>query len=68
MSNLLECILACISVRHKHDEGIKKRCSTGISFGRSKLLPPTCDWSRIDSDIIGLVEKMVSGLQKHRLL
>ena len=28
----------------------------------------TCDWSRIDSDIIGLVEKMVGGLQKHRLL
>ena len=30
--------------------------------------PRTCDWSRIDSDIIGLVEKMVGGLQKHRLL
>ena len=38
MSNLLACILACISVRDKHDEGIKKMCSTGISFGRSKLL------------------------------
>ena len=34
MSNLL----ACISVRDKQDEGIKKMCSTGISFGRSKLL------------------------------
>ena len=34
MSNLL----VCISVRDKHDEGIKKMCSTGISFGRSKLL------------------------------
>ena len=33
MSNLLACILACISVRDKHDEGIKKMCSTGISFG-----------------------------------
>ena len=30
--------------------------------------PRTCDWSRIDSDIIGLVEKMLSGLEKHRLL
>ena len=38
MSNLLACILACISVRDKHDEGIKKMCSTGKSFGRSKLL------------------------------
>ena len=38
MSNLLACILAYISVRDKHDEGIKKMCSTGISFGRSKLL------------------------------
>ena len=38
MSNLLACILVCISVRDKHDEGIKKMCSTGISFGRSKLL------------------------------
>ena len=38
MSNLLACILACISVRDKQDEGIKKMCSTGISFGRSKLL------------------------------
>ena len=39
MSNLLACILACISVRDKHDEGIKKMCSTCIiSFGRSKLL------------------------------
>ena len=28
MSNLLACILACISVRDKHDEGIKKMCST----------------------------------------
>ena len=34
MSNLL----VRISVRDKHDEGIKKMCSTGISFGRSKLL------------------------------
>ena len=34
MSNLLP----CISVRDKQDEGIKKMCSTGISFGRSKLL------------------------------
>ena len=38
MSNLLAYILACISVRDKHDEGIKKMCSTGINFGRSKLL------------------------------
>ena len=38
MSNLLACILACISVRDTHDEGIKKVCSTGKSFGRSKLL------------------------------
>ena len=30
--------------------------------------PRACDWSRIDSDIIGLVEKMVGGLQKHWLL
>ena len=27
MSNLLACILAYISVRDKHDEGIKKMCS-----------------------------------------
>ena len=38
MSNSLACILVCISVRDKHDEGIQKMCSTGISFGRSKLL------------------------------
>ena len=38
MSNLFVCILAFISVRDKQDEGIKKMCSTGISFGRSKLL------------------------------
>ena len=38
MSNLLACILACISVRDKRDEGIKKMCSTDLSFGRSKLL------------------------------
>ena len=38
MSNSLACILACISVGDKHVEGIKKMCSTGISFGRSKLL------------------------------
>ena len=36
MSNLLACILACISVTDKHDKGIKKMCSTSISFGRSK--------------------------------
>ena len=33
MSNLFACILA-----DKHDEGIKEMCSTGVSFGRSKLL------------------------------
>ena len=38
MSNLLACILAWDIVSNKHDEGIKKMCSTGISFGRSKLL------------------------------
>ena len=38
MSNLLACILAYISVRDKHDEGIKEMFSTGLSFGRSKLL------------------------------
>ena len=38
MSNLLACILACSSARDKHDEGIKKMCSIGISFGISKLL------------------------------
>ena len=38
MSNLLACILACISERDKHDEGMNKRCSISISFGRSKLL------------------------------
>ena len=38
MSNLLACILACISVSDRHDESIKEMCSTGISFGRSKLL------------------------------
>ena len=26
-----------VSVRHKHDEGIKEMCSTGLSFGRSIL-------------------------------
>ena len=46
MSNLLACILACISVRDKHDEGIKKMCSTGIiSFGRSKLLQSCSNFS-----------------------
>ena len=38
MSNLLACILACLSVREKHDEGIKEMHCPGISFGRSKLL------------------------------
>ena len=40
MSNLLACILVCISERQKHDKGIKEMCSTGIqSFEiRSKLL------------------------------
>ena len=38
MSKLLACILGCISVRDKYDEGIKEMCSTGIIFGRSKLL------------------------------
>ena len=28
-------------MRDKHDEGIKEMCSTGISFGRSKL-PQSC--------------------------
>ena len=37
-SNLLACILACILVRDKQDEGIREICCTGISFGRSKLL------------------------------
>ena len=36
MSNLLACILALM--RDKHDAGIKQMCSSGISFGRSKLL------------------------------
>ena len=35
MSNLLACILACISVRDKNDEGIKKMCS--ITGGPSSL-------------------------------
>ena len=38
ISNLLACILACIIMRDKHDAGIKQMCSSGISFGRSKLL------------------------------
>ena len=38
MSNLLAFILAYIRVKDKHDEGIKEMCSTGLSFGRSKLL------------------------------
>ena len=38
MSNLLACILACIGVSDRHNNGIKKMCSTGISLGRSKLL------------------------------
>ena len=46
MSNLWACILVCISVRDKHDEGIKKMCSTGIiSFGRSKLLQSCSNFS-----------------------
>ena len=46
MSNLLACILACISVRDRHDEGIKKMCSTGIiSFGRSKLFQSCSNFS-----------------------
>ena len=38
MSNLLACILACIGVSDRHNNSIKKMCSTGISLGRSKLL------------------------------
>ena len=34
MSNLIIGVV----MRDKHDEGIKKMCSTDISFGRSKLL------------------------------
>ena len=45
MSNSLACILACISVRDKQNEGMKKMCSTGISFGRSKLLHLCCNFT-----------------------
>ena len=47
MSNLLACILACISVRDKHDEGIKEMCSTGLSCGRSKLLQSCSNFTLI---------------------
>ena len=47
MSNLLACILVYISVRDKHDEGIKEICSTGLSFGRSKLLQSCSNFTLI---------------------
>ena len=47
MSNLLACIQACISVRDKHDEGIKEMCSTDLSFGRSKLLQSCSNFTLI---------------------
>ena len=65
MSNLLACILACISVRDKHDEGIKKMCSTGISFGRSKLLQ-SCN--NVKSELEPTVTACLAGRDAQEVL
>ena len=56
MSNLL----VRISVRDKHDEGIKKMCSTGISFGRSKLLQ-SCSNFTLKPELKPIVTACLAG-------
>ena len=36
-----------VLVRDKHDEGLKEMCSTGISFGRSRLLQSCSNFALI---------------------
>ena len=59
ISNLLACILACIIMRDKHDAGIKQMCSSGISFGRSKLLQ-SCSNLRLKPELEPAVYSLFS--------
>ena len=67
MSTLLACILACISVRDKHDENINKMCSTGISFGRSKLLQ-SCSNFTLKPELKPTVTACLAGRDAQKVL
>ena len=67
MSNLLACILACISVSDRHDESIKKMCSTGISFGRSKLLQ-SCSSFTLKPELKPIVTACLAGRDAQEVL
>ena len=67
MSNLLACILACISVSDRHDESIKEMCSTGISFGRSKLLQ-SCSNFTLKPELKPIVTACLAGRDAQEVL
>ena len=67
MSNSLACILACISVGDKHVEGIKKVFSTGISFGRSKLLQ-SCSNFMLKTELKPTVTACLAGRDAQEVL
>ena len=67
MSNLLACTLACIIMRDKHDAGIKQMCSSGISFGRSKLLQ-SCSNLTLKSELEPAVTACLAGRDAQEVL
>ena len=53
-------------MRDKHDEGIKEMCSTGISFGRSKLLQ-SCSNSKLISELEPTIIALKNNPERHHV-
>ena len=54
-------------MRDKHDAGIKQMCSSGISFGRSKLLQ-SCSNLRLKSELEPAVTSCLAGRDAQEVL
>ena len=53
-------------MRDKHDEGIKEMCSTGISFGRSKLLQ-SCSNLKLIPEVEPTVISLKNNAESHHV-
>ena len=53
-------------MRDKHDEGIKEMCSTGISFGRSKLLQ-SCSKLKLKPELEPTVIALKNNPESHHV-
>ena len=54
-------------MRDKHDAGIKQMCSSGISFGRSKLLQ-SCSNLRLKPELEPAVTACLAGRDAQEVL